>query len=243
MEDVGLSTYVMSDIHGNYRAYKAMLEKINFNREDMLYILGDILDRGPNPIRIILDLMERFNVEVIAGNHYVMACECLAFLTKEITSESIAEIDEEMIQKLLSWQQNGGISTTDEFHKCSREMQREIVDFISDFELYDEIEVNGQKFVLVHAGLGNFMPNKELWKYELNDLIWERPDCEKCYYSDKFVITGHTPTMLIENNPRPGYIYKKNNHIAIDCGCGFRGGRLGCLRLEDMEEFYVDSEE
>lgn len=88
-----------------------------------------------------------------------------------------------------------------------------------------------------------FMPNKELWKYELNDLIWERPDCEKCYYSDKFVITGHTPTMLIENNPRPGYIYKKNNHIAIDCGCGFRGGRLGCLRLEDMEEFYVDSEE
>ena len=62
MEDVGLSTYVMSDIHGNYRAYKAMLEKINFNREDMLYILGDILDRGPNPIRIILDLMERFNV-------------------------------------------------------------------------------------------------------------------------------------------------------------------------------------
>lgn len=58
MEDVGLSTYVMSDIHGNYRAYKAMLEKINFNREDMLYILGDILDRGPNPIRIILDLME-----------------------------------------------------------------------------------------------------------------------------------------------------------------------------------------
>ena len=41
MEDVGLSTYVMSDIHGNYRAYKAMLEKINFNREDMLYILGD----------------------------------------------------------------------------------------------------------------------------------------------------------------------------------------------------------
>lgn len=156
MEDVGLSTYVMSDIHGNYRAYKAMLEKINFNREDMLYILGDILDRGPNPIRIILDLMERFNVEVIAGNHCVMACECLAFLTKEITSESIAEIDEEMIQKLLSWQQNGGISTTDEFHKCSREMQREIVDFISDFELYDEIEVNGQKFVLVHAGLGNF---------------------------------------------------------------------------------------
>ena len=235
MEDVGLSTYVMSDLHGNYRAYKAMLEKINFNREDMLYILGDILDRGPNPIKIILDLMGRFNVEVIAGNHCVMACECLAFLTKEITSESIAEIDEEMIEKLLNWQQNGGITTTDEFHKCSREMQREIVDFISDFEVYDEIEVNGQKFVLIHAGLGNFIPNKELWEYELEDLIWKRPDYEKCYYNDKFVITGHTPTMLIENNPCPGYIYKKNNHIAIDCGCGFHGGEIGLFAVGGYE--------
>ena len=57
--------YVMSDIHGNFNAYKAMLEKINFGASDMLYILGDILDRGPNPIKIILDLMERSNVEVM----------------------------------------------------------------------------------------------------------------------------------------------------------------------------------
>ena len=29
-----------------------------------------------------------------------------------------------------------------------------------------------------------------------------------------------------------------NNSIFIDCGLG-RGGRLGCLRLEDGKEFYV----
>lgn len=40
----------------------------------MLYILGDILDREPNPIKIILDVMERPNVEVMAGNHCVMVC-------------------------------------------------------------------------------------------------------------------------------------------------------------------------
>ena len=30
--------------------------------------------------------------------------------------------------------------------------------------------------------------------------------------------------------------------IAIDCGCGFpdRGGQLGCIRLEDMTEYYSD---
>ena len=30
--------------------------------------------------------------------------------------------------------------------------------------------------------------------------------------------------------------------IAIDCGCGFphRDGQLGCIRLEDMTEYYSD---
>jgi hypothetical protein len=28
--------------------------------------------------------------------------------------------------------------------------------------------------------------------------------------------------------------------INIDCGCTFDGGRLGCLRLEDWKEYYVD---
>ena len=77
-----MSTYVMSDLHGNYKSYKTMFEKINFQDQDMMYILGDVLDRGPNPIQIILDLMQRPNVELIAGNHCVMACECLEFLMK-----------------------------------------------------------------------------------------------------------------------------------------------------------------
>lgn len=58
-----LSTYVMSDLHGNYNAYIKMLEIIDFKNSDMLYILGDILDRGPNPIKIIIDLIKRPNVE------------------------------------------------------------------------------------------------------------------------------------------------------------------------------------
>ena len=79
-----------------------------------------------------------------------------------------------------------------------------------------------------------------VWDYELEELVWERPDYNRKYFDDKYVISGHTPTMAIENNPKPGYIYQINNHIAIDCGCSFPGGRLGCLRLEDMKEFYIE---
>jgi len=233
----------MSDLHGNYSTYMMMLKKINFSDEDMLYILGDILDRGPSPIKIILDLMNRKNVEVIAGNHCVMAMECFEFLLQEITEESITNIGDEMIEKLLNWQQNGSVTTIDEFHKCDKNTQKEIVDFISDFEMYNEIIINDKTFIMVHAGLGNFEADKQLWEYELDELVWERPDYEIPYFKIKYVITGHTPTMAIEGNPKPGYIYQINNHIAIDCGCGLPGGRLGCLRLDDMKEFYVESEE
>lgn len=232
----------MSDLHGNYEAYRSMLRKIQFNDDDMLYILGDIIDRGPHPIKIILDLMSRPNVEVIAGNHCVMACECFKFLLQEITEENVSNLDPDMIEKLLNWQLNGSRTTTDEFHKYDEKTKRAIAEYISDFELYDEIEVNGRCFILVHAGLGNFSPEKEMWEYDLEELVWERPDYEQAYFPDKYVITGHTPTMLIEANPRPGYIYQAHNHIAIDCGCSFPDGRLGCIRLEDMQEFYVETQ-
>ncbi|MGN1159425.1 MAG: fructose-bisphosphatase class III [Lachnospiraceae bacterium] len=239
-----MSTYISSDFHGYYNEYMQMLEKIQFSEDDTLYILGDILDRGPHPIKIMLDLMNRNNVIIIAGNHCVMACECFKFLLREITEKSVADIDKDTIEKLLNWHQNGSATTLDEFYKLSKEKQREVVEFIQDFELYEEIQMNGQDFLLLHAGLGNFRPEKEIWEYELDELVWERPDYDVPYYDNKIVITGHTPTLFIDSkaNTRPGYIFKTNNHIAIDCGCGIPGGRLGCIRLEDMQEFYVENE-
>ena len=49
--------YVISDIHGHFDKYKEMLEKINFTDGDTLYILGDVVDRGPDGIKILQDMM------------------------------------------------------------------------------------------------------------------------------------------------------------------------------------------
>ena len=46
-------TYVMSDIHGQYDKYLAMLDKIAFSDDDTLYILGDVLDRGEEPVELL----------------------------------------------------------------------------------------------------------------------------------------------------------------------------------------------
>ena len=57
----------------------------------------------------------------------------------------------------------------------------------------------------------------------------------KDVFKDKIIITGHTPTLAINGKDK---IYHNKNNIVIDCGCTY-GGRLACLRLDDMKEFYV----
>ena len=57
-KELNMLVGVISDIHGEYDLFMKMLEKIKFQDTDTLYILGDILDRGPNPIQLLRRLME-----------------------------------------------------------------------------------------------------------------------------------------------------------------------------------------
>ena len=54
--------YVTSDIHGHYQKYKKIFDALPLREEDTLFVLGDVVDRGPEPMRILLDMMERPNV-------------------------------------------------------------------------------------------------------------------------------------------------------------------------------------
>ena len=63
-----MATYVISDIHGECDMFLEMLEKIELKDSDILYILGDVVDRGPcSPIgrlaAIRLDDGKEFYVE------------------------------------------------------------------------------------------------------------------------------------------------------------------------------------
>ena len=107
--------YVMSDIHGEYDKFKEVLKQINLQKEDLLYVLGDVVDRGPHPMEILLKMMEMPNVIPIAGNHELKALKCLRFLNQEITDESIDDLEKEMLDDLMMWQMNGSKSTIDEY--------------------------------------------------------------------------------------------------------------------------------
>ncbi len=103
--------YTMSDLHGCYNQYVKMLEKINFSDNDTLYILGDIVDRGPDGIKILQDAMKRKNVMSLRGNHDFLAYYILNFLSNP---SDMYESDS-FIDKYRIWIFDGGGPTEEAF--------------------------------------------------------------------------------------------------------------------------------
>lgn len=232
-------TFVLSDIHGCYDQYIALLQEIGLTSQDTLYVLGDVLDRGVAPFKVLQDMMNRSNVFPILGNHDFVAVLCLKELSKEITEKSLGSLDVNIIGTISDWLNDGGETTLKEFRNLSPEDRADIMDYLGEFSLGEEVNVGGTTYILTHAGLGNFAPDKSLDDYSLEELAFGRTDYTRQFFDNKYLVTGHTPTRLIPGNSKPDFIYRNNNHIAIDCGCVF-GGRLGAICLDTGEEFYVE---
>ena len=231
--------YVMSDLHGRYDKYTEMLSKIHFTNDDELYILGDICDRGPASAQIYLEIMGRENVHCVMGNHENMLLEYLPLIFRFLFDKDakLISADYEL------WSVNGGGTTCASFIEVGKEKMIEIYNFIRLFPLYRVIEVETKRYLLVHAGIDNYNDSKSLSEYLPEELLWSDIDYDDTYYPIKLdkIIVGHTPTFLLNENKSAAIYHGKGNVIAIDCGAVFEkdGGRLGCLCLDTMQEFYV----
>ena len=230
--------YVMSDIHGNMSRFTSILTQINLQQEDTLYILGDVIDRGAHGIEILQKVMKTPNIKMLLGNHEYMMLNC---------------VDENYrtYSKARSlWMRNGGQVTLDAFNNLQPAEQQEIIDYLEVLPINIDIEVNNTKYKLVHAHSLDYFPQFGRYYYsdEIEFAVWERIKYE-LPKSDYVVIFGHTPTIHYQNST-PLSIWKHENGqmIGIDCGCAYTsqgevgeklGGRLGCLCLDEMKEYYA----
>lgn len=230
--------YVMSDLHGEYDKFLKMLEVINFSDDDTLFILGDIIDRGDKSVELLQDLSMRFNVYPIFGNHELMALSVLKKLYLEINEDTLSILNEQFIEELNNYLENGGQSTLDGFKRLSKEEALDLIDYIQDFAYYESIDINNKTYIMVHAGLNHFEEDKSLDEYSLDDLCFDLIDYNRKYYNDPniYIINGHAPNLLTFNKSEIVFI---NNHIAIDCGACFENGKLSCLCLDTCKAYYV----
>ena len=217
-------TYVISDIHGQFDAFMEMLRTIEFCEEDELYVLGDVIDRGPKSLECIRWLMKQDNVLTLLGNHELILFDTYIHNAPAFY-HSLTELKENM--------------TDDE--------QKAVIQWIEDMPECKLITVNGKKFFLNHTQA----VSPEYFKEALTERLFPEYSRYKEYFflsiKDIISIHGHIPTMEMRrwnNQEKDSAIWKNKDGsiIDIDCGAGYpeNGGKLGCLRLNDMKEFYVE---
>lgn len=221
-----MAKYVMSDIHGCYEKFLQMLELINFNDNDQLYILGDIFDRGYRPIDILDYIAGKKNITLIKGNH------------EKMFEEYFVEGDATL------WYYNGGETTLTQINQRGYDYEYKLYSYVRKLPIIKVVD----KFILVHAGL--YLPKNynDLELQQLLDLqeedinIWTRDYIySDVKYRDFTIVCGHNTVQSINGEYNDPKIIHRKGHIFIDCGCCFEksNGKLACLRLDDMQEFYL----
>lgn len=223
--------YAISDLHGRYDLYAALLKKIRFCGEDTLYILGDSIDRGPDGIRILFDAAGRRNVVHLLGNHEDMA---LPLFRREALPEIFPNEIGPAYDAML--RENGGAPTQKALRVLGKRKKRQLLSCVSAMPVHLEITVGGARFHLSHT-LPPYSRKKDPFSLPERDYLWGEPDYEIRYAPGVTFLTGHTPTGFVDPAYK-GRIWSGNGHIDLDCGAVFLG-RLGCLCLDTMEEIYV----
>ena len=240
--------YVMSDIHGNSRRFNSIMKQIDLQPEDSLYVLGDVVDRYPDGIRILRKLMRMKNVKMLIGNHEFMMLTALSHIDEnKMTRREWCDWQD----LLYLWYSNGGRVTHNYLKHIRKTIRREVFDYLEALPLSYDITVNGKHYKLVHAAPEEMYGSDDKWRYSssLEFAVWKRLKRFDNLPGDYTLIFGHTPTEYYEIK-RPLCIYHTDRAIGIDCGAGtaeypeiyssFCYGRLACLRLDDMKEFYSE---
>ena len=119
--------YAISDIHGCYDEFMELLKLIHFSDRDELFVLGDVIDRNPDGIKILRKLMAMPNVKMILGNHEHMMLDALYYEHKDY--EFGWQLRQE--RRLALWYQNGGGITHYYLKHIKKTTRAEIFEYLS----------------------------------------------------------------------------------------------------------------
>lgn len=260
-----MGIYAISDIHGHYSTYIKLLNKLKFSDDDFLYVVGDVIDRGRDGLKIILDVMSRPNMEMILGNHEYMMIEAIDYIrknesegktTKEDLGEAFTPVD------LWFHPANGGKPTYNAFCRLDRETQDKIMDYLKSLRLIKRVTVGDKHYHISHSYSVGYKFGKELfYKDALVDaesVVWDslvddRPPIDMLEhdwfaYPDDTYVVGHVFTQRLGCMDDKGRgkilrIERRGGIDVVDVDCGMalnsRSSRLGAFELGTEKEIYV----
>lgn len=231
-----MSTYICSDMHGFYDRYKKMLDCIKLKSDDTLYVIGDVIDRGPDGIKILQDMMKHKNIVMFIGNHEFMMLDYLELREKRGMN---------FPNNLWLHQRNGGMKTLEAFDKLSKTEQNNIIEYLKNSYIQKEITADNKKFMLCHAFYSKNDKDliyKDTNRQVVDTVVWYSPFRYDSlhmpfdmYDEDYIFVTGHVPTLTMGFEAP----YIEENVVDIDGGCAIsvdnpEYGNLCCIQLDNL---------
>jgi serine/threonine protein phosphatase 1 len=229
-----MKKWVIPDLHGCAKTLTALIEdQIIPDKEDVLYFLGDYIDRGPDAKGVfdyIMKLQEDgYTIKPLRGNHeeYLLLAVNQARLNKKkfwLAKRNTKILDE--------WLKHGGNYTLHSFGvRKADAIPENYIRWIEKLEYYYEEE----QYIIVHAGL-NF---DRLDPFEdTHAMLWSKsfyPRPEKI--KNKILVHGHVPVSF--NFLTTTLANPNRKYIALDNGCYLPYtdgmGKLVALEINSLE--------
>ena len=226
--------YVISDIHGEYGLFMRLMDDIALSAGDVLYVCGDIIDKGSQSVRLLRQIFSMSNVRCILGNHEHAFLKYYWSLMR-----SSPENFNEVLSKLRAY-----FPSPDELL-----LGWEDIDALEGMPYFIEED----DFICVHAGLpleddGRIAsPAAVKPEFLVNDRTFKSPQVVPVH--SKCVFFGHTPARYICDRDcilayrrdgsaggKIGDYYK----VHLDTGV-YMGGVLGCFCIDTCLAHYVKS--
>ena len=245
-----MSTYAISDIHGLWDKFAAFVDILK--KDDVVYVLGDVVDRGIDGIKILTYIMDHPDqFKMLIGNHEHMMLNYLQE-TRGVNLEKASRWQLKQIRTLYDrWVlRNGGETTLTAYESLPEAKQEEVLQFIKNLPIaYTNLKIGDNTFYLVHSTPGDskkdvVLQTDMLYPNEIHKYVWERPEFLELYYAkDRVVVSGHTMTYF-HHGKLEVYISKDEEdnirYIDIDCGCAMnsKDSKLAALCLDDLSIQY-----
>ncbi|MDO4436868.1 MAG: metallophosphoesterase [Coriobacteriaceae bacterium] len=143
-----MATYVTSDAHGHVRALDQALSLAQPGRDDAVYVLGDMVDRGPDPVGVVNLVRSLQNAVVLAGNHEMLMLEGMRAADA---------------RDKAGWQFNGGFATSEQLERMPQELVIDLLEWVENLPTFAVVTAQEQRasmvagttraYILTHAGI------------------------------------------------------------------------------------------
>lgn len=227
--------YAFSDLHGNYDLWTQI--KNYLQPDDTAYCLGDCIDRGPDGMKILAEVLRHPRIEMLLGNHEDMMIKAIEEQHQDFATFDSAE---------YLWMCNGGQETYKQY--IQEYATNKEIDIINELKRLLAFKIiinkNNQSIFLSHAGGSPEALNSAIRDKTIKHLaIWDRNHITDKWdnetYPYLYIVHGHTPTQSRYFNGEEGKIikYADGHKINIDLG-SFISGTAALLDLDTFEPIY-----